>query len=66
MEYTESIIPIGFGTGSGILDIVTLKVATRIFGLTSFASGKIVCTGATKEEDVYEAVENLNDLIYHS
>ena len=36
-----------------------------------FASGKIVCTGATKEEDVYTAVENLhqelekNDLIYH-
>ena len=37
-----------------------------------FASGKIVCTGATKEEDVYTAVENLhqelekNDLIYHN
>ena len=36
-----------------------------------FSSGKIVCTGATKEEDVYTAVENLhqelekNDLIYH-
>jgi transcription initiation factor TFIID TATA-box-binding protein len=36
-----------------------------------FASGRIVCTGATKEEDVYEAVENLhkrllrNDLFYH-
>jgi len=36
-----------------------------------FASGKIVCTGATKEEDIYKAVENLhqdlekNDLIYH-
>jgi len=36
-----------------------------------FASRKIVCTGATKEEDVYEAVNNLhqelekNDLIYH-
>jgi len=35
-----------------------------------FASGKPVCTGATKEEDVYEAVEDLhqdlkkNDLIY--
>jgi transcription initiation factor TFIID TATA-box-binding protein len=35
-----------------------------------FASGKLVCTGATKEEDVYRAVENLhkdlekNDLIY--
>jgi transcription initiation factor TFIID TATA-box-binding protein len=35
-----------------------------------FSSGRIVCTGATKEEDVYEAVENLhrdlvkNDLIY--
>jgi transcription initiation factor TFIID TATA-box-binding protein len=25
-----------------------------------FASGKIVCTGATKEEDVYQAVENLH------
>jgi len=37
-----------------------------------FASGKLVCTGATKEEDVYKAVENLhqelekNDLIYHN
>jgi transcription initiation factor TFIID TATA-box-binding protein len=37
-----------------------------------FASGKIVCTGATKEEDVYRAVEDLhrdldkNDLIYYS
>jgi transcription initiation factor TFIID TATA-box-binding protein len=37
-----------------------------------FASGKIVCTGATKEEEVYRAVENLhkdlkeNDLIYRS
>jgi transcription initiation factor TFIID TATA-box-binding protein len=36
-----------------------------------FANGKIVCTGATKEEDVYEAVNNLhqelekNDLISH-
>lgn len=36
-----------------------------------FASGKIVCTGATKEEDIYTAVENLhqelekNDLIYN-
>ena len=36
-----------------------------------FASGKIVCTGATKEENVHEAVNNLhqelekNDLIYH-
>jgi transcription initiation factor TFIID TATA-box-binding protein len=36
-----------------------------------FASGKIVCTGATKEEDVYRAVEDLhrdlekNDLIYY-
>ena len=36
-----------------------------------FASGKLVCTGATKEEDVYQAVANLrqqleeNDLIYH-
>jgi transcription initiation factor TFIID TATA-box-binding protein len=35
-----------------------------------FASGKIVCTGARKEEDVYETVKNLhqelvkNDLIY--
>jgi transcription initiation factor TFIID TATA-box-binding protein len=37
-----------------------------------FASGKIVCTGARKEEDVYETVETLhqdlekNDLIYYS
>ena len=37
-----------------------------------FSSGKIVCTGATKEEDVYTAIENLhqelekNDLIYHN
>jgi transcription initiation factor TFIID TATA-box-binding protein len=37
-----------------------------------FASGKIVCTGASKEDDVYEAVENLhqdlekNDLIFRS
>ena len=37
-----------------------------------FASGKIVCTGATKEEDVYTAVENLHqdikkkDLICYS
>jgi transcription initiation factor TFIID TATA-box-binding protein len=37
-----------------------------------FASGKIVCTGAIKEEDVYRAVEDLhrdlekNDLIYYS
>ena len=36
-----------------------------------FASGKLVCTGATKEEDVHTAVENLrqqlesNDLIYY-
>ena len=36
-----------------------------------FASGKLVCTGATKEDDVHEAVDNLrqqlekNDLIYH-
>jgi transcription initiation factor TFIID TATA-box-binding protein len=36
-----------------------------------FATGKLVCTGATKEEDIHEAVENLrqqlekNDLIYH-
>jgi transcription initiation factor TFIID TATA-box-binding protein len=36
-----------------------------------FASGKIVCTGATKEEDVYEAVNKLHekleetDLIYY-
>jgi len=36
-----------------------------------FASGKLVCTGATKEETVYKAVENLrqqlekNDLIFH-
>jgi transcription initiation factor TFIID TATA-box-binding protein len=36
-----------------------------------FASGKIVCTGARKEEDVYETVKNLhqelkkNDLIYY-
>ncbi|MCW4031375.1 MAG: TATA-box-binding protein [Candidatus Bathyarchaeota archaeon] len=37
-----------------------------------FASGKIVCTGARKEEDVYEAVEDLhqdlekNELIFRS
>jgi transcription initiation factor TFIID TATA-box-binding protein len=37
-----------------------------------FASGKIVCTGARKEEDVYKTVETLhqdlekNDLIYYS
>ncbi|HDQ05260.1 MAG TPA: TATA box-binding protein [Candidatus Bathyarchaeota archaeon] len=36
-----------------------------------FASGKLVCTGATKEEDVYEAVDKLHkkleekDLIYY-
>ena len=36
-----------------------------------FASGKLVCTGATKEEDVYEAVGNLHkkleekELIYY-
>jgi transcription initiation factor TFIID TATA-box-binding protein len=36
-----------------------------------FASGKLVCTGATKEEDVYTAVDNLHktleekDLIYY-
>ena len=36
-----------------------------------FANGKLVCTGAKKQVDVYEAVENLrlnlekNDLIYH-
>ena len=36
-----------------------------------FTSGKIVCTGATKEEDVYRAVDKLhnkleeNDLIYY-
>jgi transcription initiation factor TFIID TATA-box-binding protein len=36
-----------------------------------FASGKIVCTGATKEDDVYIAVKNLhrelekNELIYY-
>jgi transcription initiation factor TFIID TATA-box-binding protein len=36
-----------------------------------FASGKIVCTGARKEEDVYETVKKLhqelekNDLIYY-
>jgi transcription initiation factor TFIID TATA-box-binding protein len=36
-----------------------------------FASGKIVCTGATREEDVHIASENLhrdleeNDLIFH-
>jgi transcription initiation factor TFIID TATA-box-binding protein len=36
-----------------------------------FASGKLVCTGATKEEDVYKAVTKLhekleeNDLIYY-
>ena len=26
-----------------------------------FASGKLVCTGATKEEDVYRAVAKLHD-----
>jgi transcription initiation factor TFIID TATA-box-binding protein len=37
-----------------------------------FASGKIVCTGATKEEEVYTAVKDLHqdlekkDLIYYS
>jgi len=36
-----------------------------------FASGRLVCTGAKKEENVYEAVNNLhqelekNDLIFH-
>jgi len=36
-----------------------------------FSTGKLVCTGATKEEDVYKAVAKLrqqlekNDLIYH-
>ena len=36
-----------------------------------FSTGKLVCTGATKEEDVHKAVENLrqqlekNDLIFH-
>jgi transcription initiation factor TFIID TATA-box-binding protein len=36
-----------------------------------FANGKLVCTGAKKQADIYEAVENLrlnlekNDLIYH-
>ena len=36
-----------------------------------FATGKLVCTGAKKETDIYEAVENLrqelrkNDLIYY-
>ena len=36
-----------------------------------FASGKLVCTGATKEEDVYDAVTKLHkeleekDLIYY-
>ena len=36
-----------------------------------FTSGKLVCTGATKEEDVYLAVDKLhkkleeNDLIYY-
>ena len=36
-----------------------------------FASGKLVCTGAKKEEDVYEAVTKLHetleleDLIYY-
>jgi len=36
-----------------------------------FASGKLVCTGATKEEDVHEAVDKLHkklkeeDLIYY-
>ena len=28
-----------------------------------FASGKLVCTGAKKEEDVYEAVSNLHTLL---
>jgi len=37
-----------------------------------FASGKLVCTGAKKEEDVYRAVEKLHrrleneDLIYYA
>ena len=37
-----------------------------------FASGKLVCTGAKKEEDVYKAVENLQkkleeeNLIYYT
>jgi transcription initiation factor TFIID TATA-box-binding protein len=36
-----------------------------------FNSGKMVCTGATKEDDIHEAIHNLsqqlekNDLIYH-
>jgi len=36
-----------------------------------FASGKLVCTGATKEEDVYDAVAKLHkeleekDMIYY-
>jgi len=37
-----------------------------------FASGKLVCTGAKKEEDVYKAVEKLHkrledeELIYYA
>ena len=28
-----------------------------------FASGKLVCTGAKKEEDVYRSVNNLHSLL---
>jgi transcription initiation factor TFIID TATA-box-binding protein len=28
-----------------------------------FASGKLVCTGAKKEQDVYDAVEKLHTLL---
>jgi len=28
-----------------------------------FASGKLVCTGATKEEDVYTAVDKLHKIL---
>ena len=28
-----------------------------------FASGKLVCTGATKEEDVYKAVNKLHETL---
>jgi transcription initiation factor TFIID TATA-box-binding protein len=28
-----------------------------------FASGKLVCTGAKKEQDVYDAVEKLHGLL---
>ena len=28
-----------------------------------FASGKLVCTGAKKEQDVYDAVERLHEIL---